>query len=112
MSVTGIISMFSNQLDPNKTSCARSHTHHRASDFETLQQAFAQSPDTPTLTLASSGQNADTATFSSDSLTPAQQAPGPMPQAPGVNEQPGGTNIVPQHSPMPPTYRGPVSFIA
>ena len=33
MSVTGILSssMFSNQVDPNRTSCARSHTHHHAS---------------------------------------------------------------------------------
>lgn len=81
MSVTGILSssMFSNQVDPNRTSCARSHTHHRASDFETLEQAFAPSSDTPTLTMASAGQNADTATFSPGGLTSAQQAPVSVP---------------------------------
>jgi hypothetical protein len=95
MSITGISnSMYNAQIGAGTASgrCQRQQVSKdlfadnpsaAQSDFATLQQAFTQPATTSKLASDSAG-----------------------------NGQPGGTNIVPQRFPVPPTYRGPVSFVA
>jgi hypothetical protein len=95
MSITGILSSMYNAQVGTGTCSGRSRMQQvgedllaenrpaAKSDFATLQQAFTQS--------------ATTSKLASDSAR---------------NGQPGGTNIFPQRFPVPPTYRGPVSFVA